>query len=456
MIITYDIYRRYAERDRTDILTPMKEDIYYGKRYELIENYTSLSITLNFRKGNKFSITGTNIAKSPLEVGDTILIYRNAELLMTGLVKNIQVKCTDVFTNTFEWKAEGVDEGEIFKWRVILTDYKNRKSFKDLTFDNKVYDKCEDYAYDRMIHYIRNCFDKNLTLKGREIDDMHFPNSSTIDNIPVEDRGPIELSAYRQKTLSTVLEEIGKEYNLFPQYAWDPITGRKEITIPIQRDLSGMDKTKTYDPNKLIVISPEFGNVSKWTFTNKLPKFNAIWVCSGEYVESKEKPESQWEDPNVPETIDYNVRVWVYAEDTDSITKYGRIETIVQKTDIQITDDDEETEEDETLTKEDVIKLLEDEARKQLQENAAKEKYTITLAPSDDFAFMKNWRCGDKVKVVINGKSFSSTIETATISYINKTEKVTPTIGSIEEGIFSDIFEMVNGIEKRLIVQEGK
>jgi len=456
MVVTYDIYRRYAERDRTDLLIPMEEDMYYGKRYKLIENYTTFSITLNFRKENKFQIKGTNVAKCPLEIGDTILIYRNAELLMTGLVKNTKVQCNDVETNTFNWEADGVDESVIFDWRVILTDYDQEKGFQDLTFDNETYDKCEDYAYDRMIHYIRNCFDKDLTQKGREIADMHFPKSSSDDNIPEEDRGEKELSAFRLNMLSSVLKDIGEEYNLFPKYVWDPITARKEITIPIQRDLSGMNENKTYDVNKLIVISPEFGNVSKWTKTNRYPLFNAVWVCSGNYTESEETPQETWENPNVSETKDYDVRVWVYAEDRESIAKYGRIEKIVSKADVKITEDDEETEEDETLTKEEVVALLEDEARKQLQENAAKERYSITLAPTEDFVFMKDWRCGDKVKAVINKKAFAATIETVTIVYSHKKETVTPTIGTVEEGIFSEVFEMINGIDRRLRVQEEK
>lgn len=459
MIVTYDIYRRYAERDRTNLLIPYEEDQYYGKRYELIENFNSLNMTLNFSKQNKFSLKGKNINKCPFEVGDTVLIYRNTELLMTGIIKSTEIKCKDVLTNTYEWQVDGVDESEIFNQRIILTDYDQNKGFQDLTFDDDTYDKCgkegaEEYAYDRMIHYIRNCFDKNLTQKGREISGMHFPNSSAEDRIPVEDRGEKGISAYRLKSLNTVLDEIGKNANLFPQYVWDPITGRKEITIPIQRDLSGMDSSKTYVNNQLIVISPEFGNVAKWSVTRSYPKFNAVWVCSGDYTEVIDVPEEEWEDPNTPETEQYETRVWVYAEDTESIKKYGRIEKFISKSDITICDDDEETEEDETVTAEDAEKLLREEANQQLKDNAAKEKYSITLAPTDDLMFMKDWRCGDKVKVVIDGKEFASTIETVTISFVDQTENVSPTIGKVEESIFSEVFEMMSGIDKRLKVQE--
>ena len=458
MIVTYDIYRRYAERDRTNLKIPFEEDQYYGKRYELIENYDTLNITLNFSKQNKFKLKGSHIGKCPFELGDTILIYRNAELLMTGIIKKTSVQCKDVITNTYKWEVEGVDESIIFDWRVILTDYDKTKGFQDLTFDDKTYDKCgkegkEVYAYDRMIHYMRNCFDKNLTLKGREISGIRFPNSSEADRIPEADRGEKGISAYRLKTLSTVLDEIGKDANLFPQYVWDPITGRKEITIPIQRDLSGMDSTKTYVNNQLVVISPQFGNVSKWSVTRTYPNFNAVWICSGNYLEVEEIPEEERTDPE-EEDKQYETRVWVYAEDTESIKKYGRIEKIISKSDIKITEDDEDTEEDETITAEDAVLLLEEEASQQLKDNAAKERYSITLAPTDDLVFMRDWRCGDKVKVVIDGKEFASTIETVSITFVGQSENVTPTIGKVEESIFSDVFEMMSGIDKRLKVQE--
>ena len=461
MIVTYDIYRRYAERDRTDLLTPIEDDIYYGKRYELIENYKTLNITMNYSKQNKFSLKGNGVKKCPFEIGDTILIYRNTELLMTGIIKNTEIKCKDVITNTYEWDVDGVDESEIFSQRIILTDFDESKGFQDLTFDDEIYDKCgkedaEEYAYDRMIHYMRNCFDENLTQKGREIPGLQFPKTSSDDNIPEEDRGEKGISAYRLKTLSTVLDEIGKKSNLYPQYVWDPISGRKEITIPIQRDLSGMDETKTYDINKLVVIAPEFGNVSKWSVKRSLPKFNAVWVCSNAYTEVVDVPKEEWEDPNSPETEEYETRVWVYAEDTESIRKYGRIEKFVSKSDIKITDDNEKTEEDETVTAEDAEKLLREEANQQLKDNAEKEKYSITFAPTDDLVFMQDWRCGDKVKVVIDGKEFASTIETVSISFSDQEERISATIGKVEESIFSDVFEMMGGIDKRLQVQEEK
>lgn len=551
MSVTYDVYRRYAKRDQENPDIPIENDIYYGKRYEIISSYDSFSITLNFRKRSKFKIRGDAVDKCPFEIGDSIIFYRNAELFFTGLVNKVEVKCKDVVSGVMEWEAEGEDEGVIFSWRVILTDKDERKGFQDLTFDDEIFDNCDDYAYDRLRHYIRNCFDRTQTLPDRAVRDMNFPKSSVEEGIPESDRGEKELSAYRLKKLNTVLEEIGKEANLYPRYVWDPISGKKNITIPIQRDLSGMDEEKEYEDDKLVVIAPPYGNVAKWSVTRTFPKFNAIWVCSGEskttedeiietpklefivedgkitgstygaleffyddelelsgarineekaraYEEQKARQEALDEArkarqeakrfarlkeklkgtiyENTPDEVlrqlldsgqityeQYGIDiqtetiktiVWVYAEDTESIKKYGRIEQIVTKSDIKITEPDTNTEEDETLTEDDVIALLEDEARKQLQDNAAKEKYSITLAEIDDLLFMRDWKCGDKVKVVIDGKVFASTIETVSVSFAGNKETLVPTIGDVEEGLFSDIFEMISGIDRRMEIQE--
>ena len=611
MKVTYDIYRRYAERDRATagvaLNRDISEDIYYGKRYELIQDYNSISMTLNFKKRSKFTIKGKSIGQSPLEIGDSIIVYRNAELFFTGIVDTVEIKCKDISTNSLEWEASGEDESTVYNDRIIMTYTSDidtvvdpevsRFRTKGVTFEDDVYDKCKGYARDRMIHYIRNCFDpewmgkredssrvdnKKRQLKGTVV----FPESSEDMKIPVADRGKDEESSYRLKKLSTVLEEIGKDDNLFARFQWNPITGVKEFSVPVQNDVSGMDKDKTYDPNEIVVVSPNFGNVAKWSVIHKAPKYNAVWICSGEnetyaenqpefkceylydettglrngvrlgffkvmvdpysavddngwqtiteigydneYMESYQAEMEAWEEKkkyyddmnkarkrrligqffnahgitnlDLDKFNDNDItqlgwfdwfddiafdafvnRIWVYAEDADSIAKYGLKEEVIIKNDIKVTDMDKRHDSDTTrivdgkdgkkyvveidkngnevsrdpiLNDDDVIKLLKEEAEKALKENAAQDKYTITLAQTDEFVFMENWRCGDKVKVVIDGKEFASTIETVSVSYNNNSETVTPTVGATEEGVFGEVFAMINGMEKRLKAEE--
>lgn len=424
MMVTYDIYKR------------RKSD---GKRMTLIQDFLSLSLDLNWSGRSKFSISGEGAKVCPLDVGDYIVVIRNAELLFSGIVKTVEIECQNVIAGTIGWTVSGEDDSVIFDWRIILTESDTSVQFDDITFGNDAYDKCEADAYTRMVHYIRNCYDKTKTMSSRAISGLVFPDPA---NVPSSQRGETALSAYRMKKLSDVLKEIGEEYNLFAQYSWSPVTGRKEIQIPVQRN-----KTRT------IIISPQFGNVSNWSATRTFPQFNAVWVCSGEY--------EVIEDEGTENEKKYSTRIWVYAEDTESIKTYGRIEATVTKSDIKVQEDDEETEEDETLTEEDVIELLEEEARKQLQDNGAKEKYSITLADTETMHFMSDWKCGDLVKVIIDydqntgkPKSFEATIETVSITYENLVEKVVPTIGQPEEGLFGQVFEMISGIDKRLQNEE--
>ena len=449
MIVTYDVYKRGAD----------------GMRSELIDNYDSLSITLNWSKRSKFTIKAKNQRICPFDIGDYVVIYRNSELIFDGLVQTLSVESKGD-SDTISWNVSGEDDSVVFDWRIILTDFNQNKELKDLTFDTNTYDKCEaKTAYERMLHYIENCFGNGRygygigTKEERQIKGLILPFYSSVDEKlrkeweDAWDKATEKpVAAYRLKRLSEVLNEIGKEDKLYPKYTWTAsptaystaIT--KEVQINPQRDISGS-----------VVISPQFGNIDSWSLTKKYPKFNAVWVCSGEYTEVVES-----ENEN-EENKEYQKRVWVYAEDKSSIKKYGRIESSITKSDIKITDDDESTEDvDETLTEEDVIKLLKDVANKELKDNAATEKYTIKITETENTRFMTDWKLGDKVKVILPSevtgepKALYSTIESVSLTYSGLDEKVKPTIGAVEEGMFGDIFDMISGIDRRLRNEEEK
>ena len=446
MIITYDVYKRRSD----------------GRRNILVQDYEKLTVTLNWKKLSNFSIEGKSTTKCPFELGDKVVIFRTSsdvdikknpdaeptKLLFAGIVENVQIDCKDVVSEILEWSVSGKEDSVIFDWRVILTENGKSKNYENLTFDGNEYDKCEDTAYARMIHYLRNCFDASKTPSSRAISGVQFPE---ITDIPASKRGTTNLSAYRLKKLSEALREIGEEVDedtgetnyLYAKYEWSPFDGSKVIDIPLPTD-----KTKS------IIISPQFGNCANWSVQRTYPKFNAVWVCSGDY----EEVENEGEDNEKR----WLTRVWVYMEDKESIKKFGRIENVITKSDIKITDDDEETEEDETLTAQDVIKLLKEEAKKALRENAAKEKYKVELAEIEDMHFMTNWNVGDIVRVIIDydeetglPKNFNAPIESVEVTYSKLEEKVKPTIGEVEEGLFGDIFKMIAGLDTRLQSEEG-
>ena len=433
MIVSYEIYRRDAKT---------------GIRNYLIQDFTSLSLNLNYRKRSKFSLKGNSyVGKCPLKLGDCIAIFRNQQVLFSGVVTQLEISCKDVTENAINWTATGEDDSIIFDWRIILTDNDKSKKFGQLTFDNDVYDKVRNWAYVRMAHYIENCFNKDRTIKERSIAGATFPPTTSAEIIKGvtkdgETESKKELSSYRYRQLSDVLKEIGENYNLFAKYEWSSITGGKKFTIPKQ-----VDRTNS------IIISPQFGNVSNWSVTRKYPKYNAVWVCSGEYQETVTVLNKKGEE----EEKIIESRIWVYAEDTESVKKYGRIESLVTKSDIRVTDDDPDTKKkDETVTAEEVEEMLADEAIKLLQQNSAKEKYSVTMVENDELQFQKNWNCGDKVSVVIDNTKFTATIESVEVTFSGTEEKLKPTIGETEEGMFGEIYELIFGLDKRLESEEKK
>ncbi len=408
-----------------------------GKRDSLIQRYTSFTLTLNWGKESKFSIKGETIEDVGLTGGDGILFYRNNELIFAGVTEEVSISCDNIATGKKEWTATGKDDSIIFSYRQILPDPLN------LTFNENISDtvgKPDDtgeyssdaYAYNRIIYYInRNMGDG--TTQDRQIENLTIPGNRSL--------GTQAMSSYRFKALSEAIKEIGaetgssgQENGMYAQYIWDPDTGLKSVYIPTaQRDMTA-----------LVTLSPEFGNVTAWSKTIKMPKYNALWVCSGTY---------EVEDADTGESV--KTRTWVYTEDADSIAQFGRMEKVVTKSDIKVVEDDEDTADvDETVTADQVVLLLRKEAKKLLEENSLKKKYTVTMAETPELQFWDDWKCGDLVTCVIDGEKFTSTINTVTITYSNGVEKVKPTVGGVELGQFADLFQWVTGIDNRLSEEE--
>ena len=420
-----------------------KRDPVTGLKSQLVQRYKSFTLTLNWGQQSKFNIKGETIGNCELETGDYILFYRNLELVFSGVVTEVNLNCDSPSDGKIEWTATGEDDTIIFKNRISVPDPDN------MTFFDKVVDKSEGYAYNRLIHYLRMNMGSPLfppespdyhdytinphAASDRQIEGLAFPFNRSI--------GLEDLSQYRYKTLSDIIkdiggevdEETGDENGLYPIFEWNPDTGLKSIKIPEKRDMT--DK---------VTLNPQFGNVTAWGKTTKYPKYNALWICSGSYTDKDAEVDE--ETGKKPTT-----RIWQYHTDEESIAKFGRIEKLVTKSDIKVVYDDEKTEdEDETVTEEEVNRLLTKEANKLLRENASQTKYTITMAETPELQFWTDWKCGDLVTCIINGEKFTSTIKTVSINYAKGKETVKPTVGGVEHGEFADIFKTISGIDTRL------
>ena len=399
-----------------------------GLRDSVLTKYEGFDGQLNRAKLSQFSIVGTCIGTVPLAMGDRIAMVRNETQLFSGVITGLSIKCADTGNNVKQWEAVVQGDSVVLEWRYVFATGAGTAP-AGINVGEGVYDKrpnnndedSTQSALNRMLYYVRKHAGPNA----------HSPRQLlTVSQADDDTRGEQGRSAYHIKKLSDVISEIGEQDELYPVVNTNT-SGTRVLTVPEIRDRT-----------EAVVVSPEFGNVAEWGVTRKYPEFNACWVISG--VSTKENS-----DGSKTET-----RVWVYAEDTASIEKYGRIETVITKGDIKIVPPDPDNEDVTPVTAAEVRKMLTAEAKSQLKEAAATEKWTITMMETDSCEFMTDWKLGDRVKCVIDGKSFTSVIETVDIKYSAGVETVTPTIGDVENGLYGDLYKLLHGIDKRLKTEE--
>ena len=376
-----------------------------GVRGTMIPGFSKLVISLSWLKASKFTIAGQCSGTIPLEDGNQIIIYRNGHQFLSGIVEKIEVECRNPDSDVRDWKASGRDLSLIFGWRQVLPDP------KEITFDGETFDRVEDSAWNRLIHYIENSVGEG-TIWDRQLFPLILPNR--------EDIGETALSVFRNKKLDEALEEIGKDQDLVPYLERDDKTGDWRVEIVDARDMTDT-----------VYFSPKFGNVLTWKRWSSIPECNAVWVFSGDYSKG---------------------RLYVYAEDTESIEHYGRIEKIVSRMDIAPWEPDEEEEEEEEpkLSEEDVLVLLEQEAQSQLADHGRKQTWTVEAMETQRMAFMDQWQLGDLVTCILDGDRFEAQITSIKITYEKGVEKVEPTIGDVEHGLFGEIFKLIRELDERI------
>lgn len=414
-----------------------------GLRGTMIPQFKKLVISLNWMKASKFTISGQSAGEVPLEDGNQIIIYRNGSKFLSGIIEKIEIECKTPDSDVRDWKATGRDLSLIFSWRTVLSDP------KEITFEGETYDRIEDTAWNRLMHYIENCIGEG-TLWERQLFPLFLPNREEI--------GETALSNYRNKKLDEVLEEIGNGQDLVPYLDRDDKTGEWQVSIFEARDMTNT-----------VYFSPRFGNVLTWKRWSSIPECNAVWVVSGDYSKG---------------------RLYVYAEDTESIEHFGRIEKVVSRIDIAPWEPDEEEEEEEPvpepeeepeegeegeeqeeepeedteepeeeeepkLSEEDVRVLLEQEAQTQLNDHGRKNTWTVEAMETQHMAFMDQWRIGDKVTCILDDDRFEAQITNIKITYEKGVEKVEPTIGDVEKGLFGEIFKLIRELDERITEVEN-
>ena len=385
-----------------------------GTRGEMVMGISKMEITLNWQKLSKFALEGVCVGPVPVTDGDSLIIYRNGKLFFEGIVNSIKTDCQKPSTDVRKWKAQGNHINVMFSYRYVIGEP------LEMDFDSKEVDKIEDSAWNRILHYITNAFGTG-TVFSRQLYPLTLPTK--------QDIGTVALSSYKKKMLDQVLSDIGKEDDLYPMLHQDDMTGAWSVSIPQVRNMT-----------EKVYISPAFGNVTKWSREEKQPEFTSVWVLSGEFNDGQ---------------------LFVYAEDNETENIYGRIEKIVTRTDLtpsekeSLTTESAEDKDINHLTQEDVLILLEQEAKAQLRDHGQKVTWSIEAAETRQMAFMDDWQLGDLVTCILDGERFEANISQVKVTYEKGFEKVVPTIGNHTTEIFGQVFDMIKGLDKKVVDLEN-
>ena len=117
-----------------------------GTQGDMIPDFTTLEITLKWGKVSKIHVEGVSrTGETPLSIGDGLIVYRNGEFFIGGVISSMETDCPDPANGVKYWSAEGDDDTILLARRQILADPVN------LTFNQDAYDKAEGYSHNRII-----------------------------------------------------------------------------------------------------------------------------------------------------------------------------------------------------------------------------------------------------------------------------------------------------------------
>lgn len=371
-----------------------------GKRGVIIDKYIALQIEQRWTEPSKFVITGKELTRVPLTIGDGVDIYRDGALFLTGVVDTAEESCDEMQHGIIDWTVTGRDITSLLERRLVLPDPVG------LNFSEAVQDVMTDTVGNAIRRYVeRNAGESAAT--GRRL------GSLTVD-VAEPDEG--NTYAYRLMTLDKVCAEIGAG-EAMPVIDWNPETGDIELNVITRRE-----KADT------VIFSPVNGTITRWTKKKKLPKANALWAISGG-----------------------DEQIVTYTQHAQSIAAYGRFEGYI-KDSAQM---QEATEEEPAVTAEDVAAILENKSAEKLNKEAATESYSVDVCESPSLRFIEHWKCGDRVTCIIDGEEIVSTIESVSIFTSQTGERLSAKIGEVERGIFAELFEQIAELQEKVEVEQA-
>lgn len=343
----------------------------------------SVDIIETLNNVGSWTIKSTTPEPCPFTSGDGIVIYKNGKYYYSGLLKKIS-EDYDGYDHTYKWTAQGTSDLEFLNRRICYVDPETGS-----TTQNAYY---TDSGYFGAV--IKRLIDRNIGPDAMA--ERQEPIIAETPLVPFDETISVSL---RFQMLLTALVPLLDSMNCSLLPEWDADNHKLTFRIHKSNDLS-----------QLLLFSTELNSVISVDYLANAPKGN--FIMSGGQGELTD-------------------RSFAYAENTDSMDEWGRIEYFH---DVRSTaSEDLQTDANTTL------------------DSYSDENVGYSAELNTDAAFLQyrtDWNIGDFIGVVVHGQTLIRRILQVKTSLTYERETVTPTIGTVERGQLADIFYKLNRLRE--------
>ena len=381
-MMNYDVYLRNSQ----------------GQRGSYINGITALEVTFRNNQPAKWSMSGAGLEACPLSYGADIVIFRNDKVLLCGYVDSIRDQY-DEKTHIYDWKVSGQSDLGKLAHRII---YSNPAAVSP--DPNDVYT-----ATGTLSNIILTVIRLNGGTQAQA--ERRIPH---LDVTEVPDIGDVLTVESKYDDLYQFVFDKLTDDELEIREVWNLATGEWDIKMRLPQDVSGS-----------VIFSVDNGSISAWQRTIKAPTANWLLVTG-------------CEDEN-GETMS------VIVSDTYSISKWGRIEAIVMRSDITR---NEETSE----TWESVAARLQQAALEELEKRSAQFGYKLTTTEINRNVFDEDYNIGNIVAVRIADDEFTAKVKEIKIKYSKGVETIVPSVGTMQKGELQSVFTEIGTLKDQIRV----
>ena len=376
-----------------------------GKRGQIVDGITEVHLLYRKNEPTKWTLSGAALTGCPINEADEIVIFRNGTVALSGFARQVVVEY-DAATRIYDWEIEGLSD--LGKLAHRLTWPNPQVTTPTIGYEYKD----TGYFTDVLLTLAR----VNSALQAQQVRRIPFLDITTLPHYG----DSVTIGAEYDELLDYIQKQLA-DSNFCIRDKWIGATGLWDVEAYKPRDLS-----------ERVIFSVESGSISYWKRTVSAPKGNWL-IVKGTTNKETGKDMS------------------VIVSDQDSIDKWGRIELIVNRTDIsQIVETNDQGTVTYTEPWSSVANRLQAAAYEELENASAQVGYELTILDIDRFSYKTDWDVSDIVTIRIGSEELKAQIDEIEVEYGAGIETVTPSIGTFQKGELMTVFDELGRLKTQV------